>query len=1228
MRIVIDMQGAQTESRFRGIGRYTLAFTQAIVRNRREHEIILVLNGLFPETIEPIRFSFKDLLPQENIRVWNATGPVKAEQVGNENRLEIAELIYESFLASLQPDVIHVCSLFEGYVDDAVISFKHLNQNTPLSIILYDLIPYVNPEVYLKPNSQYADFYQKKIEQLNSASRLFAISDFTRHEGLENLSFNDTEIINISTAIDSHFQSIEISKQDELLIKKKFNIHNNFILYSGGADQRKNLDRLLQAYAALPLKFRNQYQLVLAGKMPDENIIQLKTCAHTAGLEPTEFGFTGYISDEELIQLYNLCHIFIFPSWHEGFGLPALEAMACGAAVIASNISSIPEVVGLDEALFDPFDTTSITEKLMQALEDKTFYTKLKNHALKQAKKFSWDSTAKQAIKTWETIAATTKIDYIDQSLRYNNLLKIIAHNNLNQLSKNEILSLCISLEQNQGNSIERQLFIDISELCQRDAATGVQRVVRNYLYWLLKNPPKNFRIEPVYATPHQTYHYARVYTQHLLKQEVTHAVVDTPIRWQRGDIFFGLDMQHHVQLAHKDFFDYLMYDGVIVKFLIYDLLPIQLPDFFKDSELSALHHNLLKLITNCHGAICISQATADAFSEWITKNNLSKRYKNAQLSSVHIGADIDLDHSLAELPFEDTQTLNKIKQCPSFLCVSTIEPRKGQQQLFSAIQILWEKNIEINLVLVGQAGWKTENFINQLLTHPEQGKRLFWLKGINDNYLEQVYNSCTCLVATSINEGFGLPLIEAAHYKLPIIARDIPVFREVAGDCAFYFNGNTAPELADSLTAWLELYKTNQHPKSDHLQWSTWQESTEKLKLALIQEAYPRKQIFVDISELVRHDTRTGIQRVVRSILWELLTNPPSGYSIEPIYATTEHDYRYAYQFTQRFLNRETTNESIKDEVISYFPGDLFLGLDFQPQIVPAQRLFYKALRQQGIEVTFVIYDLLSLQLPQYFLPGNLEGFTQWLEVVTENNKAICISQSVADELKELIATNNLHCAPHFVIESFHLGADASYATPTETLPEQAEQVLENLRKKPSFLMVGTLEPRKGYAQTLTAFEQIWEKGIDTNLVIVGKQGWMVEEFAQYIHSHPHFNKQLFWLEGINDAYLKVLYTSCTCLIAASYGEGFGLPLIEAAQHNLPIIARDIPVFREVAREYAYYFDAISPNGLSMAIENWLKLFSSSQHPKSEDIPWLTWQESAKQIVQIFLKNNSITYL
>ena len=124
-----------------------------------------------------------------------------------------------------------------------------------------------------------------------------------------------------------------------------------------------------------------------------------------------------------------------------------------------------------------------------------------------------------------------------------------------------------------------------------------------------------------------------------------------------------------------------------------------------------------------------------------------------------------------------------------------------------------------------------------------------------------------------------------------------------------------------------------------------------------------------------------------------------------------------------------------------------------------------------------------------------------------------------------------------------------------------------------------------------------------------------MVEGLVDHLRTHSELNKRLFWLEGISDEYLEKLYGTSTRLIAASYGEGFGLPLIEAAQHKMPIIARDIPVFREVAGNYAYYCKKEKTEQLVGEIKEWLELYKKNQYPKSDDMPWLSWKESDRQL-------------
>lgn len=1214
MRIVIDMQGAQTESRFRGIGRYTMAFAQAVVRNRGEHEILLALSSLFPDTIEPIRAAFDGLLPQENIRVWHALGPVKDENPNNQNRREIAELMREAFLASLNADIIHICSLFEGYVDDAVTSIGCFDKNTPVSVTLHDLIPLLSPDQYLVPNPNFATYYYRKLDSLKRAALYLAISNSSKKEIIDCLSVNESIIVNTYEGVESYFRILDREKIDKDTISKKFSISRPFVLYTGGADERKNLPRLIEAWSALPVSLRQSHQLVFAGRMPEGNIAEFQRIASKYGLKKDELLFSGYVSDEELVQLYNLCKLFVFPSWHEGFGLPALEAMACGAAVIGANTTSLPEVIGFADALFDPFDVTAIRNKLQKALTDEDFLIALRTHAVDQAKRFSWDATAQSAIAAWEQLHKTLSVQDSAPSqagAQPRDLIQAVV-DQLGAAPEHVFATIATHMAQNERSGTERQLLLDISELCQRDSATGVQRVVRSYLHHLLRNPPRGFRVQAVYATQTDGYRYARTYTGRIFGQ-IPSSADDPPIRWQRGDIFFGLDMQHHVQLAHADTFALMRREGVVVKFLVHDLLPIQLADFFKDSNAKELHTQWLTMIASFDEAICVSKSTAEAYEEWISASAIQTA-PNFRTSWVHNGADIEGSRPSRGVPPDALDTLHLLQSRPTFLTVSTLEPRKAQTQILDAIELLWERGEDVNLVLVGQQGWKIEALIERIIKHPEIGKRLFWLKGISDEYLESIYKVSTCLVAASINEGFGLPLIEAARHGIPIIARDIPVFREVAGQAAFYFKGETGSQLADALDEWLQLRRVGNTPNSAGVRWLTWKQSTEQLKYALISKNYPKNQLLVDISELVQRDAKSGIQRVVRSILKEWLENPPDGFRVEPIYALPNEDYRYAKKFTTQFMKWNAPASD--DPQVEVSPGDLFFGLDMQPQVQISHRKFYKTIRNYGVKVKFLLHDLLPIKMPEYFPDGNKEGFIEWLYSITDSDGVICVSRATANELSEWVNKNLPHeKRDRLQIAWSHNGADIDNSVSTFGIPDNADYVLGNLSRRISFLMVGTLEPRKGHSQVLDAFNYLWSSGKDINLVLVGKKGWKIDDLVNRISNHDEFNKRLFWLSGVSDEYLEKIYQNSNCLIAASYGEGFGLPIIEAAQKNIAVIARDIPVFREVAQHHALYFNS-EVNNLSEVIEMWLKDFEGNGRLNSTKIPYITWRESARNLL------------
>jgi glycosyltransferase involved in cell wall biosynthesis len=832
MRIVIDMQGAQTESRFRGIGRYTLSLTQAMVRNRGEHEIILLLNGLLPESIEPIRAAFDDLLVQKNIQVWYAPGPVRELETANGWRREVAECIREAFINSLKPDAVLITSLFEGFGDNAVTSIGKFAPSPPTAVIFYDLIPLLNPETYLATNPIYEKYYRQKIDHLQRADQWLAISGSALNESANISRLSSNATVNISTACDSAFQPLEISEVQKQNFLTRLNITQPFILYSGGADARKNLHKLILAYGHLPKTLRETHKLVLAGKIPEGEENALRKTANSAGINCGQLLFTGYISDLDLAWLYNLCAVFVLPSLHEGFGLPALEAMSCGAAVIGANATSIPEVIGQEKALFDPNDELSISQKLAEVLFDPIFQAELVHHGLQQAKKFSWDASATRAIAAITVIEST----HVDQAnYRKKNVLanfpaaiidKIATIVPLEILDE-EMYKIAYSLNYISPESKQFQLLIDISELVQRDAGTGIQRVTRSILKELLTNQPEGYQIAPVYATQDKLgYRYARHFAAKMLG--ATNTLDDDVIDHKPGDIFLGLDLQHHVVTAQKDYLSALRQDGVKVFFVVYDLLPILLPHVFQTGAESN-HKIWLDTLTGFDGAVCISQSVAEELKIWQRTHGPS-RLRPFAINWFHLGADVENSLPTRGLPMDATEILKLIKRCPSFICVGTIEPRKRQTQVLEAFELLWKQEVDVNLVLVGKQGWLVDGLIKHIQQHAELGKRLFWLEGISDEYLEQVYTASTCLIAASEGEGFGLPLIEAAQHKLPIIARDIPVFREVAGEYAHYFQGLHAADLASELNNWLSLYKTDTHQKSDNMPWLTWAQSANQL--------------------------------------------------------------------------------------------------------------------------------------------------------------------------------------------------------------------------------------------------------------------------------------------------------------------------------------------------------------------------------------------------------------
>lgn len=369
----------------------------------RGHEVICLLSEAFQNGMPELKDDILKSAPGVRLASFSFPTPCAAAWPENLWRQMAARMLREHAIACLEPDFVHVPALLaDGWGDDAVGSIGVLGVHIPTSLTQHDLIPLAMADIYMPPGS-FCDYYMEKLQGVKQADLFLAISEYSRQEVITLLSVPADDVIHISSAADSLFNSTISTPQQVKHLFERYNLKPGFLLYApGGFDPRKNIDRLLEAYALLPADIQANHQLVIASKLDDGRRMVLEGKANKLGIRSIDLILTDYLPDDELISLYRACYAYIFPSLHEGFGLPALEAMLCGAPVIASDCTCIPEVIGNDEALFDPYDSKSMADKIMAIISDNNFRQRLIDHSAIQPHKFSWEKSAQIAVDALE----------------------------------------------------------------------------------------------------------------------------------------------------------------------------------------------------------------------------------------------------------------------------------------------------------------------------------------------------------------------------------------------------------------------------------------------------------------------------------------------------------------------------------------------------------------------------------------------------------------------------------------------------------------------------------------------------------------------------------------------------------------------------------------------------------------------------------------------------------
>lgn len=347
------------------------------------------------------------------------------------------------------------------------------------------------------------------------------------------------------------------------------------------------------------------------------------------------------------------------------------------------------------------------------------------------------------------------------------------------------------------------------------------------------------------------------------------------------------------------------------------------------------------------------------------------------------------------------------------------------------------------------------------------------------------------------------------------------------------------------------------------------------------------RPRLFVDMAVISKNDAGTGIQRVVRALALALRDLAPAqGWDIRFVSATRRRSY-----FEIVWPDEGTTAASPDFAPIRARPGDVFLGLDYSLDTLRWHRRKLVRFRRQGGRLWFLVHDLLPLQRPDWFSRNTVLRYRIWLDMLAALSEGfVCNSGQTETELREALA-RRYGLTSSYRTQVVSMGGNIlDAAAPPASVADEPDDVAPRFdMSTPYFLMVGTLEPRKGHKDILAAFDALWRSGGEHRLVLVGRQGWQVTDLAGQIRSNPEHGRRLLWLCDVSDRELAAIYERCAGVVIASYAEGFGLPLVEALEHRKPVLARDLPVFRPHEGNGVRYFraDADTP-ALAEAIRIW----------------------------------------
>jgi len=1237
-RLVLDLQACQTQgSANRGVGRYSTGFAAGLLCAGSELDMRAILSEGLPHRPRDIPIGAERIAWLPQLPEWQTD----RDFAGGE-RDSLDAVAYTALAQRLKPDVLHVSHVFEGLGDRVPLPDLSCRASGQIvSATLYDLIPLVQQAHYfaipgLRP------WYLARTSWLRGADLLLAISESTRNDAIELLGIDPWRVVTIHGGVGPQFTPGDDRAGALRHLRTRHAIGERYVLYTGGDDHRKNIQGAIEGFAAVPKTIRDGIQLVIVCAMAEPRRQHFMDVARRSGLGPADVLVTGFVQEDDLVAFYRACELFVFPSLYEGLGLPVLEAMACGAPAIGSDNSSIREIVGRKDAMFDGATPASVAERIASVLRDDGLRESLRRHGAARAAEYTWSRTAARALDAWSEALERARTSGVSSAVHgWLPRKRLAVHSPLPPL-RSGIADYNAEFLPALARHFDIDLYTD---------GQAVDDALLN----------ASFRVFDVRDFERVAASYDAILYE------------------------FGNSAFHVLMPALLERFPGVvgLHDAYLSGLFRYMATVRGHPEEYRAEMLRAHGPRARRLLAPCQGL-------PDPDETAMVELPCTKRVLERALGVI---SHSPFNLAVARECFPESWP-GPYRTIPQMVATPVVSSERSRE---AARRALGFGAADFVIATFGHVAWTKwgdlllEGFLRSSLRDDAAARLVFagelasdaWgadlaravrASGLgdrvritgylsSDDYEAHVMASDVAVQLRTKSRG-GTPsgVLDCLVRGVPVIVNNEASYTDYPDDVVIKLPATPEPrDIAGMLDrcredpAWLRRqaetgrdYVSRHHSAArcaaeyaaaieafvardrlagtqpwiaafaPHLAGTRDPDGAVAMAAewlhALPRPSFDRRRILVDVSHIVHTDHQTGVPRVVRRIVRAMMCTARAG--IEPIAVALEEGRLVVprdWLAAEGLLLPHERDAPVR--TIEPAAGDVLLMLDsswgrhseFQP-------VFERA-RAVRARIVTAIYDLLPIVLP----PGNIvEGGKEWFEAWFRDAAAwsdglVCISRTVADDVRDYLETHAL-ARPGLTVGHWHLGANFADFVDTEQVTPRVQAATA----APYLVMVGTIEPRKCHARALDAMERLWERGETLRLVVTGKEGWMVGDLMERLRSHPRLGKELFLVEQPSDPEVATLYDRAAGLLFLSRGEGFGLPLVEAASHGTPILCSDLPVFHEVAGDFATYVADGDADLLAAAIGSWWERRRANAVPDTRAMPMLSWEQSTEALLRV----------